>query len=333
MYDAVTSKEINTVSVLALTQNRRRLLADIRIPRPKPAEISSYLAQQSHGDLVWSTQRASAIPRGVAVPVLVEHPNDSDELAYWPRRNGTTAGVYVSGRSEQEHRSTLFCVLQKLDAHWRRFTPDGVSFMWPSRDFEVADIVSKIGLQLDAFFAMRDAISSAPCHARPPDLRIRPALPQDLPSLIRLAEEVVNAHIPYSPFARLPASLGARYRERLTAQWEHRTVDGARPISFVAELDTQVVAMADCRIVEEKSCMGALVHRGKYLYVNSFAVAKYLRGTGVGTALANYLHGNVLKEGCCGSYLWFSAYNPNASRFWRKAGYVPLWTSFQRRGE
>ncbi|WP_105973595.1 GNAT family N-acetyltransferase [Streptomyces geranii] len=333
MRDAVTLKDIDAVSALALAQNRRRFLADSRMPCPKVEEITRYLTQESPGDLVWAAQRAGAEPNGVAVPVVIEYPADSDALAYWPQRNGTTAAVYVSGRSEAECRAALYCLLQKLDAYWRSATPEGVSFMWPSQDFEAAGILSKFGIQLDAFFATRDASSRPLTHTNPPNLKIRPALPRDLSSLIRLADEVVAAHIPHSPFARPTVSIGDRYRERLNAQWKNRTLNGSRPVSFVAELDAQVVAIADCLIIEEGSSVGSLVRHGKYLYVNSFAVAECLRGTGIGAALADHVHGKVLEERCCGSYLWFSAYNRGASNFWRKAGYVPLWTSFQRRCE
>lgn len=331
MSGALSPGEIDAVSALALAQNQRRLLADGRIPRPEPDQVAADLARRVHDRLIWSTHYAGAGATGVAIPVVIEYPHNSDALAYWPQRSGTTAGVYVSGDSETECRSTFSCLLRQLNSHWNSFTPEGVSLLWPTQDFEAADTLSEIGIELDAFFATRNAVGPSLPHVKRQDLIIRPAAPPDLPFLIGLAEEVVAAHVPHSPFARLTPSIGPRYRDRLMAQWEKRTVDGYQPLSFVAEMQKQIVGMADCRIVEERPCVDTLVHHGRYLYVNSFGVAKSFRGNGIGTALADHLHRTVLLEGCVGSYLWFSAYNQPASRFWRRAGYVPLWTSFQRR--
>ncbi|MFF5308789.1 GNAT family N-acetyltransferase [Streptomyces massasporeus] len=326
----LTPGQLETVLALALDQNQRRLHRDERIPRPEASTITAEFSRHAPTDVLWAgTSYCSS--EGVAIPLVVDNPTDSDSLAYWPRRNATTSAIYISGQSDTGCRVVFARLLRELDHWWAAAAPDGVSLLWPTHDFSVEDMLLRRGIRLDAFFALREARAAPSDYLGREDVVIRPALPADLPSVLALAAEVVEAHIPASPFARMTKTIFTQYRRRLAVQWEGQSHDGPKPISFVAEAQAQIVAMADCWIVEETLRPGALAPRGKYCYINSFGVAKTLRGKGVGTALADYIHQKVVEDGCTGSYLWFSAYNQQASSFWRRCGYAPVWTSFQRR--
>lgn len=259
---------------------------------------------------------------------------EADDVTYWPDRMGVARELVVLGCDEGNEGDILELLLGNLTHVWRSRGATGSSIVWPSHDIEIASTLSLFGFSLDAFFAFRGepaAWNNPQGGSHGNGVRLRSILPQDEDAVVSLFWEVIDSHIPNSPFARVVPAAEDRFRERIHRSLEGGDVTNEVPFILVALCEHRVLAMAECFVVEGGLIGDQKLPVGRYGYINSFGVSRDARNRGLGSILeagVNARFDALSVNGCC---LWYSSYNRSARQFWTKLGYDPLWTSYQCR--
>ncbi|CRK56148.1 hypothetical protein [Alloactinosynnema sp. L-07] len=196
--------------------------------------------------------------------------------------------------------------------------------IWPSRDIRAARALLAHGLVPLSVLAARTA------HAGPvaevPGLSIRRAGTADLPALTESAmAELTYSHQVGGAFLRPNAPAIKR------AALSTHLLQGD-PV-WIAERDGRVVGHAEGWHTDSVpgSWAETRVRHGRWGYVNCLSVRADARGTGVGRALMDVVHAELLGEPSVGAFLYYNPPNPVSPAFWSRQGYRPLWTVWEIR--
>ena len=319
---------------LIVSQQQRWRQIDPRLPQIPTSELSSFLKQGyescKHFPVVVGP---AAGPHCMALPGLRSLNAQSDELVYFQRLTGTAIQASFRSTSPYVLDQVLGTLLARLEETWKADGATAAIFNWPTRDGDVKDLFRREGYALDSHLAVRSGVSHSEPGCRSDWTVItRRAMPSDEAAILDLHRQVIQAHIPNAPFARLHPTAIPAMRNRLRRIWEGGTVEEGASLVIIAELDDQVVAMAECQIRSIAAELGALLQPGRYLLINSFGVSQAVRRRGIGNILERAVTATCENLSVDGSYLIFSPYNPSANSFWPSVGYEPIWTLYQKRG-
>ena len=149
---------------------------------------------------------------------------------------------------------------------------------------------------------------------------IRSAVPEDVPAVNRLLEQVLSVHHQGRP--DLFRSEGKKYTDR---ELLDIFADPHSPV-FVFEEDGSVVGYAFC--VEKTQDSGSLVPL-KTLYVDDLCVDEKVRGRQIGRALFEYVKEYAREKGFYNITLHVWECNPGARAFYENQGMKPQYTSME----
>ena len=318
------------VAALLAQQSRRRIAIDPRLPRSCQRDCLDELpAGCNPRDVLIA--RTNQHLMGVAFPRVTYNSPESDKLTYWPSRLGESPLLAVCGNSDEDIRITVAALLDELDKKWRCEDATGACVMWPTNDADIESVLCTRGFSIDAYVALRTFQEPKMRRSSFPGMLCRRAGVHDLDSVVEIYMEVIDAHIPASPFAKFDPAAEKNFRHRFTRSLEANANGGDCEFVLVAEFDDRIVAIAECKYVLVSEAPDSILPAGLYGYINSFGVSSRLRRNGIGKAFEADVASFFKSTGAIGVYLWFSYYNDSASHFWPRHGYLPIWTSYQRR--
>lgn len=324
--------ELDSIMHVMKLQQARRRHRDAYLPCWSEAELRSRAGEVSACDdgqvhcLAFNERIV-----GIAYADIMLH-EETDDLTYWPRRMGIARELIILEVPGVNVETTIRLLVDALQETWLSANATGAALMWPSRDLDICAGIARGGFAIDARFAIDESNVTIEKSAEFHDaIGTRRAVAEDEDAVVSLFLDVISAHIPCSPFAVRVPSAEDRFRERFSRALTTEQVSDTTPLILVAELDSKVLAMAECFLVKGGSKAEAKLRDGKYGYVNSFGVLQNLRHYGVGSILASAVNDELAALQVDGRCLWYSTYNRSARQFWPKMGYRPLWTSYQIR--
>jgi GNAT superfamily N-acetyltransferase len=321
--------DLSAVEEALLLQQDRRLRYDPRLPKLTTNEMHCQLCHllESPAPIVVAKSVDRVV--GLAVPRLQVYGRSSDMLTYWPSRKGESAELVVGCRQDAAN-GVAKVLLSALEDYWAAWRTTGAGLVWPTRDIDLSQEFSRYGFRLDAQLAFRNARDRRGDGPQTHELLTRHAARSDTDAVVDIYLQVIEAHIPHSPFARHTEGAEPSFRARLEAIL---STDGNDDDSFVlvGQLDGRVVAAADCQVSIVNPSLSPILPPGRYGYINSFGVSSKLRRGGIGSEFEAAVHQEFCRRNVLGTYLWFSEYNVSARQFWPRLGYQPIWTSYQQR--
>ncbi|SES20259.1 GNAT family N-acetyltransferase [Actinokineospora terrae] len=195
---------------------------------------------------------------------------------------------------------------------------------WPSRDVTATAAFLAHGFVPLAVLAVRTG-GPAPSGG-PSSATVRRAVLSDLDALVASA----MAEVEYSTLvggAVLRAGAANIKRETL-----RRHLAQGDPV-WIAEVDGIPVGHVEGWHTDSArgSWAETRVRHGRWGYVNCLSVLPTARGTGVGRALMDVAHAELLGPGTVGSFLYYNPPNPVSPVFWSRQHYRPLWTVWETR--
>lgn len=210
---------------------------------------------------------------------------------------------------------------------WRERLDGGseAAIDWPSRDTEFVGVLLDHGLQPRTVTAVRRRGRPTPLAPAPPDLRIRPATAFDVEAVVALRLAEIRYDEQFGTIAERPRS--AELLRELTVL----TLRQPRPWVWIAERGTRPVGLAFVSPPERAEWAMSMVTSGPVVYIDCMSIADTERDTGVGTALARYVHEEADRAGAELTVLHHSQVNPLSTPFWSRMGYRPLWTQWATR--
>jgi GNAT superfamily N-acetyltransferase len=271
--------------------------------------------------------------RGSACPGVWELAEQSSLHAFLTPRNGIVHDLALPDPSEPGAQAVVAALLSALSEHWQAQRTTGDLFRWPRTDRWIEPLLFAHGFQLDSVCAVR-ALSPLTRPNVPSGLLIRPARSAEEERLVVLFEEELRAHEPYTPFVRSsPAALSA-FRQRLARLFAGECLSDGAPLVLVAEQAGELVAMLHATLVEiVPDEEPGFTPPGLYGCIDNLSVSEIARGRGIGRALVQAAFDAFTATGLSldGALLWYNPDNPLAQAFWSRLGFVPLWTTYQRR--
>lgn len=200
------------------------------------------------------------------------------------------------------------------------------SVRWPSRDVGGVRALLRHGLQPLTVIAARSAGRPVPDSVpRPRGLRIRPASPADVAAVTEFTMEVIRFDEHFGSVLLHP------HAERTQRQLTEQTLARPEPWTWLAERDGQTVGLLVAEPPDRAAWIAAATRQGPVAYLGTMSVRPDERGSGVGTALATWLHREFDAAGVTVTLLHHSLLNPLSAPFWSRMGYRPLWTSWEIR--
>jgi predicted N-acetyltransferase YhbS len=183
------------------------------------------------------------------------------------------------------------------------------------------------GLSARVHVSARPAGRPAPVSSEPVGLVVRDLAERDIDAAAALQLEVIRWDSQFDGVTLRPSS-AARARDDVVEQ-----LDKARPSAWVAESDGVVVGLLTIAWPPEADWISPLVavDPARIAYLGCLSIAPARRSTGVGAALARFIHAELDAAGIAVTLLHHSATNPLSTPFWHRWNYRPLWTSWQAR--
>ena len=203
----------------------------------------------------------------------------------------------------------------------------GAGLMWPSRDTSMTRTFLRHGLSARVHVAARLAGRPLPASPAPAGLVIRELTERDIDAAAALQLEVIRWDAQFDGVT-LRESSPARARDDVVEQ-----LGKARPSAWVAESDGTVVGLLTVAWPPETDWISQLVAADptRIAYLGCLSIAPEHRSTGVGAALARFIHAELDAAGVDVTLLHHAATNPLSTPFWQRWNYRPLWTSWQAR--
>ncbi|WP_084793730.1 GNAT family N-acetyltransferase [Actinokineospora bangkokensis] len=194
---------------------------------------------------------------------------------------------------------------------------------WPSRDVAASAALLAHGFAPLSVLAVRVPAARGPSRRHP--VSVRRAGFEDLEFLTRSA----MAELEYS--AQVGSAVVRPAAPRI--KWASLSVHLAQgdPV-WIAERGGEPVGHLEGwqTVSAPASWAETRVPHGRWGYVNCLSVLPGSRGSGVGGALVDTAHDELL-NGAVGSFLYFNPPNPLSPVFWARRGYRPLWTLWELR--
>jgi GNAT superfamily N-acetyltransferase len=212
---------------------------------------------------------------------------------------------------------------------WRRWLdghPDppgedsAASINWPSRDTRALPALRHHGLSSYAVVAARRAGTPASGGTGP---AVRRATARDLDGVAGLSLSLL----------RYEADLGTAYLRERAGEWIRadaaRALDADLPWVWVAEQPAGLVGLVEVHPPDATGWMRPYTRARPMAYLSTLFVDPAARGHGVGTALVRAAHRELDAAGVAVTLLHYAQASPVSGPFWHRAGYRPLWTSWQ----
>lgn len=153
-------------------------------------------------------------------------------------------------------------------------------------------------------------------------MKIRTAVTEDIPTILRLLRQILYVHHVGRP--DLFKASGEKYQAE---ELEEILRDSNRPI-FVAEENGAVLGYAFCVYKEVKNSNNLMDRRT--LYIDDLCVDEAQRGKHVGTHLYEHVLTVAKENGCYNVELNVWACNESALRFYEKCGLRPQKIGMER---
>jgi GNAT superfamily N-acetyltransferase len=196
---------------------------------------------------------------------------------------------------------------------------------WPSRDIAGHRALLDHGLIPLAIIAARTAGRDGQPVPSGPGLRIRPAGPADLDSVVALGMETIRYDAHFGTVIERPDTAAALRREAAVR------LAGPAPWTWLAERDGSAVGLLYAQRPDQAGWIAPLVRPAPVAYLELMAVLPGARGAGVGAALAAVYHAAADAAGVAVTLLHYEQMNPLSAPFWSQQGYRPLWTDWEAR--
>jgi GNAT superfamily N-acetyltransferase len=217
---------------------------------------------------------------------------------------------------------------------WRRWLaaqPDppgadsAATLNWPSRDTRALPALRRHGLSPYSVIAARRA--GTPAVHSPDGTRagVRRATGQDVDAVAGLSMSL----------QRYEADFGTSYLRERAGEWIRadttRTLSGQQPWVWVAEQAGTLVGLVEVQPPGLSTWIETYTRARPMAYLSTLYVDPAARGSGIGTALVDTAHRALDAAGVAVTLLHYAQTNPVSGPFWHRAGYRPLWTSWQAR--
>jgi GNAT superfamily N-acetyltransferase len=206
--------------------------------------------------------------------------------------------------------------------------PDSVaSVNWPSRDTRALPALWRHGLAPYSVIAARRAGTAA---LRSPGgtgagSGVRRATGQDMDAVAGLS----------LCLQRYETDFGSSYPRERAGEWIRedtaRMLSADQPWVWVAEQAGTVVGLLEVQPPGLSTWIELFTRARPMAYLSTLYVDPSARGSGIGTALVDAAHRALDTAGVAVTLLHYAQTNPVSGPFWHRAGYRPLWTSWQAR--
>lgn len=319
------------VASLAVDQNARLRHLDPRVPALTLAQAMQALerSEREGRRLLCAPAEDGSVMATACVTVTV-YPDDSDMLAFAPKRCGTAAMLTVPDpRTPAAVTTNGFA--DDLERAWRAAGADGAIVSWLLADTAIDRFWSERGFVRHSVLALRTdtapAASAGPSSAA---VSVRPVEQRDEERAVHLMVEQMAYHEGLTPFDRVVAGTVLHARARVRAACAPSEIDDDAFV-LVAETDAgEVVGILECEVRDTRGAWSYLPP-GRLGFVRIAAVDARQRGRGVGTALYRAACRAFAERSVDGLYTYFVPANPLASAFWTGKGFVPLMAVYQTR--
>jgi ribosomal protein S18 acetylase RimI-like enzyme len=330
-----TINEYNQAMLVDLhsAQQRRLSRLDIRLntalSRPHANVIS--WQEKHHEKPIYVVHNAQGQIRGSVQPALWLLQEQSTLLAFLTRRNGIAQQLILPAPDEHDALIVADMLLHALNDYWQHHATTGDLIRWPSCDTWLEPVLKKHGFLLDSVCAFRPLPPSPTFISS--SFTIRPAQSADQETLLVLFQEELLAHRPYTPFVHLTSAVLQAFQAKLERFWQGTSLEDGAPLFLVMEQNDKIVAMAQCSLLTVRpDDEPGLTPPGLYGSIDNICVHSSMRGQGSGRLLveavyASFAATRLKLDGCV---LWYNPDNPLARSFWSRAGFEPLWTTYQR---
>jgi len=154
----------------------------------------------------------------------------------------------------------------------------------------------------------------------PPNVTIRRAVPGEGERVLECHLEELRYHAECAP------SQATNYPDRRTRQLagcEEVIVD-PNGVSLYAEVDGEVVAVADGRVGHSYIRPTLMLPEAKIGFIRSVGTSAVWRGRGIGRAISLALAAELQSKGATRLELVYCPWNPLSSRFWPGLGWGPV---------
>lgn len=273
--------------------------------------------------------------RGAVQPAIWQIKRDSILRAFLASCNGVARHLILPDPQEADARAVVGALLEALTDFWQHQDTDADLLRWPAQESGLLPLIAEHGFQLDsvcAFRALDPFFTEAP--GAPAGFHFRMAQPSDEAALLRLFHEELLFHERSTLFVRSSPAVLQAFQHRLERLWEGESFEDGAPLIIVAQRGDDLVAMAENTLltVSEEEEPG-FTPPGRYWCIDNVSVLEPFHRQGIGRVLVQTIESIrfTLDLDLRGYLLWYNPDNTAAEQFWTRLGFLPLWTTYQRR--
>jgi GNAT superfamily N-acetyltransferase len=332
VFETRNSKEKEALIALALAQEaRHQAHSSQMLAAHGPAFIEAITQEPS---LIVAIDAAGRL-RGAVQPAIWQLKRDSILRAFLASRNGLARHLIVPDPQEADAPAVVDALLKALTDFWQHQDTDADLLRWPAQETWLPSLIGTHGFQLDSVCALRSLDSFFPAAPIvPPGISFRIAQPADEAALLRLFHEELRFHERSTPFVRSSPTVLQAFQHKLEQCWKGVSFEDGAPLIIVAQQGDTLVAMAENTLltVSEQDDPG-FTPPGRYWCIDNVSVLEPFHHQGIGSTLVQMIEHLrlTLELDLRGYVLWYNPDNTTAERFWTRLGFVPLWTTYQRR--
>jgi GNAT superfamily N-acetyltransferase len=337
-------RDLAALSALATSQAAARHVLDPRLPTSphiipflsRAETLDDVLSWRHHVTLV--ARQDGQVIGGINLH-RVEQSDRDQFAAYYPRRFTSIGLVAVQGDTAARVVADLLAGAREQAARWK--TPALLAHN-ATADCAMHEAFMEFGFRMFYHYALRpsgpvpsepadsasssvpDATADASLPRKPEldGLMVRHASSTDLNEIVGLGIESVKYHAALDPAMHVPRGEDGKMRRRFEAILREPQYGAL----FMAVLDWQVVGFYSLYLQSiDDSWSPPLFAPGRYGLLAEVAVAKGLRGRGIGRRLFHAVEQWVRERGAHRLWLIYLARNPLSSRFWPSLGFQPVW--------
>lgn len=237
---------------LLLSQQERHYRLDPRLHLRTKAEVEARLAMwQQRGERPLIAQDAHRHVRGYVQPAIWELAAHSVLHAFLSARNGVALDLTLPDPTDEDAHGVADALSTALSQFWRQQETSGDLIRWPSADPWLEPELLARGFRLDSVCAAHPFQPlTGREHAGSSALVIRPAQSEDEDMVVALFEEELGYHERCTPFVRRSPRTLAAFRRTLSRLWAGQPLAAGGTLVLVAELDGQIVAMAEQSVLD-----------------------------------------------------------------------------------
>lgn len=197
---------------------------------------------------------------------------------------------------------------------------------WPSRDTRALPALRRHGLAPYSVIAARRA-GTPNLHSTGAGAAagVRRATGQDV-------DVVAGLNL---SLQRYEADFGTSYPRERAGEWIRadaaRTLSAQQPWVWVAEQGDALVGLVEVQPPGFSTWIETYTRARPMAYLSTLYVDPSARGSGIGSALVDTAHRALDAAGVAVTLLHYAQTNPVSGPFWHRAGYRPLWTTWQAR--